>query len=574
MGVSRQLSNRFKEWGTEKYSEVIFQIALVAFIAVGVIVPMAFVLLQSVHETPLTSGISLGSISLAHFTSVFSTSVFWSAVKNTLIFSLGSVIIAHLIGFVLAYVLTRMEIPYRGVFHTMIFLPIFLSPLVMSLGYSYGFTEGGYYYRFLSLFMKPFSISNVWGMVFVSSIWLTPFTYSFISAGLKNIDPDMEDAARIIGAGEGSILAQISVPLLKPFLMSSFFLTLLLTFQEISIPIILGLPERTYVLATYIVALQNYMVPPPYGMMAAIGVAMVLISLLIVTLIQRLIGDVSEYTVITGQGQTRSIDTSPGKQVLAVGGLSVYLFVFVILPLLQVISLGFTKGSGVTIIPFADFTTKWFSQLLHLDTLKKAIKNTLIIALTTASASVVLTGVVAYITNRVDGVASAVLEKLAWIPIATPGVVLGLGYLWTVLYAESGLYGTIYVLMIAFFIRFLALGMRMNSSLISQQAVEMDEQAKICGSGLFSRLRHIIFPNAKNGMLSVWVILFTLFMNELSTSFFLYTSSSRVITVTLFELWFTAQTSVLGALATLQIVIILTVVVAMMKLFDVEIEAV
>jgi len=550
-----------------------FQYALIGFVLVGTVVPMLMLIVQAVSTGSIIRELSL-DIGLANFAESVRSPTFQDAIKNTFIFSLGSVIISHILGGTFAFILTRLEVPHSSKFHTMMFLPIFVSPLVLSLGFLFSFAEGGYYHGILRMLGVTININNVYGMVFISSIWLTPFSYSFISAGLQNIDPEMEDAARITGASDLKVLTNVSIPLLKPFLLSSIFISVLLTFQEISIPAILGLPDRIYVLSTYLLALQQKSTPPPYGELAAVGVIMVIISISIVFGITRIIGDVSQYTVITGRGRERTIDTSKPVQYAAAVFLGAYLLVFIFGPLFQILSVGLTEGGNISRLRLAALSPEWFIQLWETDSLRIAVRNSLGIALITASASVIFTGVISYISNRVDSITSTILGSIIWVPIATPGVVLGLAYLWTVLVFDVGLYGTVRVLIIAFFIRYLALGVRMNNSLITQQAEELDEQAKICGAGLFSRLRNVVFPNAKNGMMSVWVILFTLFMAELSTSIFLYTTSSRVITVTIFELWRTAQYGALGALATTQVLIIFAVVFAMIKLFDINIRAV
>ena len=573
-GRRGRISSLLQRTGVEvEQIERWFQYVLIAFVLIGTAIPMLILLLQAISTGSILRSLTL-DIGVGNFVEAIQSSTFQSAIRNTFIFSLGSVIISHLLGGTFAFILTRLEVPHSSKFHTMMFLPIFVSPLVLSLGFLFAFSEGGYYHGLLTGIGITPNITNVYGMVFISSIWLTPFSYSFISAGLQNIDPEMEDAARITGAADWKVLTNISIPLLKPFLLSSIFICILLTFQEISIPAILGLPDRIYVLSTYLLALQQQSTPPPYGQLAAVGVLMVIISITIVASISRIIGDVSKYTVITGRGRERTIDTPKPVQYGAAAFLAGYLLIFIFVPLFQILSVGLTEGGNIAMLKLSALSPEWFMNLWETKSLRRAVKNSLTIALITASLSVVLTGVISYISNRVEGITSTLLGSIVWIPIATPGVVLGLAYLWTVLIFNVGLYGTVTVLVIAFFIRYLALGVRMNNSLITQQAEELDEQAKICGAGLFSRLRNVVFPNAKNGMMSVWVILFTLFMAELSTSIFLYTTSSRVITVTIFELWRTAQYGSLGALAITQVLIIFTVVFTMIRLFDIDIRAV
>jgi iron(III) transport system permease protein len=570
-----RVRNAFERYGVDLEAvEDWFQYALIIFIGLATTIPLGILVVQAISDGSILQSFTF-EFSMANFNEAFSEPTFYDAIKNTFIFSLGSVVMAHLLGFTFAFILTRLEVPHSGKFHTLMFLPIFVSPLVLSLGFSFSFTRGGYYHWVFDQIGMSFQINNVYGMVFISSIWLTPFAYSFLSAGLQNIDPEMEDAARITGAKDWKVLTDVSIPLLKPFALSSIFLTILLSFQEISIPAILGMPDQIYVLSTYLLGLESSTVPPPYGKMAAVGIVMVAFSLTIVFAISRIIGDVSKYTVITGRGRERTIHTSKPVQYAAAGFLSAYLILFLGVPLFQILSVGITEATNIApITALADLSGAHFEELGSRDSFRTAIKNTVMIALITASVSVVLTGVISYIINRVEGITSELLGAVAWIPISTPGVVLGLAYLWTVLVFDVGLYGTVTVLGVAFFVRFLALGVRMNNSLISQQAEELDEQAKICGATMFSRLAKIIFPNAKNGMMSAWVILFTIFMTELSTSIFLYTSSSRVITVTIFELWQTAQYGALGALSIVQVAITFTVVFSMITLFDIDIRAV
>jgi len=572
---TRHLKNAIGRTGLRvEHAEAAFKWFLIIFFAAATVIPLTILILQAISEGSIIQNFTL-EFSLANFQQAVDSNIFWDSLKNTAIFSIASVVISHLLGFTFAFMLTRMEVPHSRKFHTLMFLPIFVSPLVLALGVSFAFTGGGYYEILLGYLGLDIAVNNVWGMVAISSVWLTPFTYSFMSAGLQNIDPEMEDAARITGAADWKVLREVSVPLLKPFLLSSVFLTILLTFQEISIPAILGLPDRIYVLSTYLLALESSAVPPPYGVMAAVGVIMVLVSFVIVLLIRRLIGDVSQYTVITGRGRERTMDTPKRWGYVAAAILTTYIFLFIFMPLFQIISVGLTTGGSIGVLDFGALSLTHFEQLINRDTFVNAIQNTVTIALITATIAVLVTGVMSYIVNRTGGLSSGLLGRLAWIPISTPGVVLGLAYLWAVLlFQEIGLYGTVTVLGIAFFVRFSAIGMRMNNSLIAQQAEELDEQAKICGSNLFSRLRHIIFPNAKNGMMSVWIILFTLFMSELSTSFFLYTTESRVITVTIFELWRTAQYGALAALAAVQVLITFTAVFVLIRVFDVNIRAV
>ncbi len=405
-------------------------------------------------------------------------------------------------------------------------------------------------------------------MILVAGIYQMPYAYAFISSGMQNISTELEYAAQITGAGSWTILRRITLPLIKPFILSSMFLLLLLGFQSVSAPLILGGPQRIYVLSTYLISLQNFF-PPPYGMMASIGFIMVVVAFLLATLTGRLVGDAAQYTVVSGRG-AQSTTHTPRRWQLGGAGLIAGILLFgVILPFLQLFILGVLEGRQWAI---DNLTLNHFINLYSSDLATAAVQNSVIIAFVTASVAVIVTAYVAYVKSRENNLRSRVISWLAWIPIATPGVVLGIAYLWTYLWVPVGIYGTIFALMLAYLVRFLALGTRMNESLIVQQSPTLDEQGKICGAGLISRLRHIIFPNMKSGMISIWVILFALFMNELSTSIFLYTSSSRVFTVTLYEFWSTAQTAALAALAITQVAITISVISVGMWYFDIDIR--
>jgi iron(III) transport system permease protein len=296
---------------------------------------------------------------------------------------------------------------------------------------------------------------------------------------------------------------------------------------------------------------------------------MVVVAFLLATLTGRLVGDAAQYTVVSGRGAQSTTHTPRRWQLLGVGTIVTILVFGVILPFFQLFILGVLQGRRWAI---ENLTLNHFINLYSSDLATAAVQNSVIIAFVTASVAVIVTAYIAYVKSRENNLRSRLISWLAWIPIATPGVVLGIAYLWTYLWVPIGLYGTIFALMLAYLVRFLALGTRMNESLIVQQSPTLDEQGKICGAGLVSRLRHIIFPNMKSGMISIWVILFALFMNELSTSIFLYTSSSRVFTVTLYEFWSTAQTSALAALAITQVAITISVISVGMWYFDIDIR--
>lgn len=544
---------------------------LLAFMSFFTFVPVLYIFAYSF--TP-GHGVT-GGITFDTFVSTITSHEVLASLKNTLLFCLSSIVLSHIFGFIFAFILTRMDIPHRSKFHTAMFLPIFISPLVLSLGFSFIFTSGGYYYEPLKqYFGMILDIHSLGGMIFVSSIWLTPFAYSFISSGMRNIGSELEDTGKITGASDLTVLRKITTPLLKPFVLSSIFLSFLLSFQEISIPLILGLPERIYVLSSYLVSIETLSVPPPYGKMACLGVLMIITSLTIAFIIRKSVGDISKYTVITGREHPRAFQSSKTTQIIGLVALLGFIIPFIFMPLIQIISVGITRTSVVGALSLETLSLKWLKLLFSSEITKVAISNSVIIATVTATLTVLITGIIAYISSRTKGLAANITESISWIPIAVPGVVLGLGFLWTFLGLGIGLYGTIFALIIAFLVRFSAFGTRMNKSLLSQQALELDEQANVCGSGIFTRIGKIIFPNAKSGMISIWVILYALFMCEMSTAIFLYSSSSRVITVTLFEFFQTARIGLIGSLATVQVLVSLGVIFAVLKFSGVSIKSV
>lgn len=549
--------------------ESILQWLFALVLGSSVLIPLGFLLLQAFGSTSLVQGIPT-TFTTENFVEVFTADLFLKSLGNTFLFVGGAVTVAHIIGFINSYILTKMDIPWAGKFHVLMFLPIFLSPLVLALGFNYSFIPGGIYHSLFTMIgIKPPTITNIWGMILVAGIYQSPYAYAFLSSGIKNINPELEYAAKITGANKATILRRILLPLIKPFLLSSLFLTILLGFQALSSPLILGLPKREYVLATYLLSLQTSAVPPPYGVMAAVGFIMVLLSFLIASGVGRLVGDSKQYTVISGRGTESTTHTTTRMKVLGVGFIAFFLFFGVMIPFLQILIMGIVDGRELSI---ATLTLDHFSSILNSSLARTAIRNSLLIAVVTATVSVLLTAYVAYVKSRESNLRSIVVSRLAWVPIATPGVVLGLSYLWTYLYIPIGIYGTIFALILAYMVRFLALGSRMNESLLVQQSETLDEQAKICGAGLIERLRKVVFPNMKGGMISVWVLLFTVYVNELSTSIFLYTSNTRVFTVTLYEMWRQAQTNQLAALALIQVSISLSLIAVAVWYFDIDIK--
>jgi iron(III) transport system permease protein len=382
------------------------------------------------------------------------------------------------------------------------------------------------------------------------------------------VDPALEEASQVLGAGRARTMLRITLPLVLPGVLGAAVFVFAEMLGSFSAALVLGLPSRFYVVTTAMYQMVSQY-PPRFPTAAALGVSLFAVMFAMVWIYRRIISG-GTYVTITGKAfRPRAMDVGPLRWPF-LGVCIAYLTVAVILPVLTITYASFQHLT--TAFPRADnFTLANYRTALSLDAVRSALGNSLLLGLATASLGILLMGFLSWLIYRSRLPGAGLIEYVLMFPQAVPRLVFAFGMLWAWLMFPIPIYGTLWLLLIAYLTVFLPLGLRTISGVILQIDRSLEESAQMCGATWGYRLRTVTMPLLKPGLIAAWLLLFIASVRELGASILLMGPKAKVITPAIVEAWFSSSTEVTAAMALLQTV---AVVAALIVLFAVARRAV
>jgi iron(III) transport system permease protein len=527
-----------KRRGTLAGVWVAFLLAILGFL---VIYPVLTLLLGALTDTnPVVDGISLRHLSIANFLTVITNPNVGEALVNTLIVCAGGTVIAVAIGLLFSWIVVRTNTPFRGLIATASILPLFAPPLVAGVAWSIlgspktGLINTVFKWAGVGWHIDLYSLS---GLVFVFGIYYAPYVYMFTSSALRNMDPSLEEAAEISGASAFSTLFSVTFPLIMPAIVSGMLLSFIVMLGIYGVPAVLGAPNNISVLTTYIFKLTNWS-PPLYNTAASVAIILMMVTGLLVLLQQKVLSGRS-YTTVAGKAfRPRTLNLGPWRWLTFSLGL-LYLLVVVVLPMLALIVAAFRKFMFIRDVASL-FDMRQYS-LMHFDSIfdnpltLNSIYNAVEVGIITAVFGGALAFAIGYTIHRTNVRGRRTIDLISTVPVAIPGLVVGVAYLWAWIGIPGGLYGTIWILALAFIARFMPDTVKALSTSFLQIHRELEEAAWVCGKGTLTTIRTIVLPLARPGVIASMTLLFVLSIRELGSSLFLYTSNTMVMSVLLLD---------------------------------------
>jgi len=517
---------------------VAFLLAILAFL---VIYPVLMLLLGALTDTnPVVDGLSLRHLSIANFLSVLANPNVAEALFNTLIACGGGTVIAVAIGLLFSWIVVRTNTPFQGFIAAASILPLFAPPLVAGVAWSIlgspktGLINTVFKWAGLGWHIDLYSMP---GLIFVFGIYYAPYVYMFTASALRNMDPSLEEAAEISGASAVATLFSVTFPLIMPAIVSGMLLSFIVMLGIYGVPAVLGAPANINVLTTYIFKLTNWS-PPLYNTAAAVAIVLMLVTGLLVYLQQRVLSGRSFTTVAGKAFRPRSLDLGPWRWVTFALGL-LYLVVVVVLPTLALIVAAFRKFMFIrdvaSLFDMRQYSLMHFNSIFDNPLTFKSIYNAVEVGIITAIVGGVLAFAIGYTIHRTRLPGRRSIDLIATLPVAIPGLVVGVAYLWAWIGIPGGLYGTIWILALAFIARFMPDTVKSLSTSFLQIHRELEEAAWVCGKGMLGTIATIVLPLARPGVIASMTLLFVLSIRELGSSLFLYTSDTMVMSVLLLD---------------------------------------
>ena len=535
------------------------QIAVI--VAVGVVIgylslsPTLMLFYGSFLSKPL--GVP-GDFTLAHYVHAYTDPLTYQLLLNSFVFATGSSILATLLAAILAWIAIRTNAPFKKLFELTAIIPNIFPPVMLAVSWTVLLSpRTGLINRLLmqvfTLDNAPLNVYSLGGMIFVEALITTPLAFLIISASLYSMDPSLEESARVAGSNNFQVAWRITFPVIRPALLAAAMLNFVRAIESFETPAIIALPARIEVFTTKIYREAIGAFPPNQNLAATYAVSLLAITMVFVYFYRRLTVSSERYVTVTGRGyRPNVIDLGKWRYAAsAVAGL--ILILIVVFPFIVLVYVSF-----ITYVHVPGAKT-W--ELLTLDNYRtnltdartyRALKNSLFLAVGGATLCMLLAALTAWVTTKTKAAGRGVIEALTFIPWAFPGTALAIGLLWTYVYVPLPIYGTLWILFIAYITRFLPYGLRTMTSTIIQIHDDLQDASSACGAGFLVTFRRVLLPLLRPGFIAGWIILATIYLREFSTSVFLYSPGSEPLGPLLYHFYVDGN---LGPMCSLAIVV-------------------
>jgi len=538
---------------------------LLLILAFLVLYPVAMLAYGALTDRSPISGQGPAVISAANFIAVVTSPTVARATLNSMIVCSGGTAIAVVVGLLFAWITTRTNTPLRRVIEIAGMMPLFVPPLVAAFAWGIlGSPRTGLINVALTSLGLPFSVNfySMAGMIIIFGIYYAPYVFMFTASALRNMDPSLEEAAEISGVGPFRTLFTITFPLIAPAILSGTILSFVVMLGIYGIPAALGTPAQIPVLTTYIYGLISWS-PPNYNGAAATSVILIAVTALCVLLQQRLLKGRSFVTVSGKAFRPKQLDLGPwrwGTFAFAAG----YLMLGVILPSLALLIASFRSflylPDMTAVFDASAYSWGHYERLFANPLTVRSMWNTLEIGVVTAGIGGVLSFAICYTIYRTNMPGRRLLDVVSTLPVAIPGLVVGVAYIWAWIGLPIGLYGTIFILALAFVARFLPDTVKALSTSLMQIHKDLEEASLVCGRGVLQTIARIIVPLIAPGLISSMSLLFILAIRELGSSLFLYSSDTIPMSVLLLDFYEGGNVGVTAAFSVVQTVLLALIV--------------
>ncbi len=506
-----------------------------------VIYPLLMLVFGALSDSnPVIDGFGKFKPSPKHFLEVLGNENVHLAFFNALAACGGGTILAVVIGLAFSWIVVRTNTPFKGFIAAASMVPLFVPPLVAGVAWGIlGSPKTGLLNSALKWMNIDFRFDfySMSGLIIVFGMYYAPYVYMFTASALRNMDPSLEEASEVAGASAFTTIFTVTFPLIAPAILAGSLLSFVVMLGIYGVPAALGAPANINVLTTYIFKLTAWS-PPLYNTAAAVAILLMVVTAILVWAQQRILSGRSFATVAGKAFRPRSLNL--GKWRWFTFGLAMtYLMIVVVLPTLALVIAAFRKFLFIkdfdALFDMRQYSWVHFNSVFDNPLTMLSIWNTLKVGVITALIGGTLAFAIGYTVFRTQVAGRKSIDLLSTLPVAIPGLVVGVAYLWAWIGLPGGLYGTIWILALAFVARFIPDTVKALSTSFLQIHRELEEAAWICGRSLLGTIRTVVLPLARPGVVASMTLLFVLAIRELGSSLFLYTSDTTVMAVLLLD---------------------------------------
>ena len=499
-----------------------------------IIAPLAFLFYGSFRSG--SPGDPSAVFTFQNWIDAYSQPLIRTALFNTVLLSGTVAFISILLGSVIAWIIARTDAPGAKQLAIFLVVPLMISGLVTTLAWiallapNAGFINA--IFRSLFGIRTVFDIYSFKGMVLILTLHYTSFAFIPIYTALRSIDGRLEEASYMLGASPLQTAYRMTIRLILPTLASTFLLIFIFVAENFPVPTVLGSNSGFQTLAsTIFTEMQVEPSNPPLA--AAVGTLLLWIALAGTVWQRRIANRSSRYVTIAGKGGQARI-TKLGKwRYVASAVLVTYFLISVVIPYLALVVSSFMKFVTPR-LTYKLFTVDNYTRLLRWDYVIP-IRNSLLLGLLVGLVATFIYVFMAYLIRRSKGWTGTAMDYLALAPTVMPALVLAVGFVWTYIWLPIPIYGTIWILVLAYITRYYGYGVRQARAAFVQISDELSEAARMSGASPLRAFRDIVLPILRPAMLSIWTMLFIFFFMEISVTILLYNPKTKTLPILLWE---------------------------------------
>ena len=536
-------------------------IVVVVVIAYLAIVPLGYLLWGTFFDD--------NGFTLRFFDEAYEQIPLSRLLANSFTFAIGSTVLAVTLGTTLAYLQARTDVPFKRLIFAASLVPLIIPGILHTIAWILLFSpEIGVFNSWLEPIFgrRAFNIYSMPGMILIEGLHLSPLVFLLMSAAFHSMDPSLEESALMSGAPMRTVARRITLPLVLPALSASILVMMVRVLESFEVAAIVGRNARIPVFVSRIFnVLQGF--PPKYGEAGALAMSLLLITTAGVFLHSRLSRKGKAFQTVTGKGfRPRPLPLGRWRWV-ASGLVLIYFLVAVVGPvLILVYSSLMPFYSEPSFESFGRMSLDNYAATFTRPASLNTFKNSLVLGIGSATAVMFFMAIASWLVVRTKLKGRWLVDSLSFSPLAIPGLVMGVALLFVYLRFPVPIYGTLWILFIAYCTRYMPYGMRYASGSMYQISGELEESAQTSGATWWQTFRRVNIPLLMPGLIAGWIYIVLVSFRELSSSILLYSPGNEVLSILIWEQWTNGQFTRLAALGMVMVATLVILVVLATRL--------
>jgi iron(III) transport system permease protein len=549
------------DWAQVFQAKHLIMAAVVLTIAYLAIIPLGYLLWGTFWDGR--------SLTVEPFDRAYTATGLGELIWNSFWFAFGATLVSVVIGTGLAYLTERTDIPFKKLIFIASLVPLIIPGILYTISWIFlGSQRIGIFNEWLEPLFGPgtLNVFSLPGMIIVQGFDNAPLVFLLMVAAFRSMDPSLEESALMSGARMSRVFRRVTLPLVKPALFASILIMVVRNLEAFETPALLGMPSGIWVFTSRIWRVLHSF-PIDYGQAGAYSLSLLVLTTVGIYLQSRFSRRSRQFQTVTGKGfRPRAMPLGKWRTPVTIAVL-VYFFIAIVMPALVLVYMStqpyYTVPSMETL---TDLSWDNYEYIFNHSQTVRSFRNSFVLGITTATAVMFFTAIASWLVIRGRIPGRWMVDNLAFLPLVIPGLVLGVALIFIYLRFPIAIYGTLWILLIAYCTRYMPYGMRYASTSTYQIGGELEESAHVSGATWWQTFRRVNLPLLMPGLIAGWIYILMSSVRELSSSILLYSPGNEVLAIMIWEQYENGQFTELAALGVIMIAMLVVLVLIALRL--------